>query len=288
MSILPKFTIFTSIPVSDHESMIAQAFDKNGLIPQVDAVHHNSYTWFRQNFSKVPHCFYHIDDDQVIPFNFDELSEDMVLTPDLAIYFNEDTQDINWGVIEAWLCYHITPNGHEKFTDLSQVQKFREIYSFPEPQKQLATQTPPPPQQSSSEYHFRLCVIPEQDICLYEVMKPHTDLPYTSVTKNFSQIGHIQFFGDLFICESWGVTPLDIQFLQKVWTHLQMVGDYDPEKVYRDRVEACFPTPTTMPTSEPQVYRRTLEEVHQRVMDHNDGMECVHIGKRSRGKVPQK
>jgi hypothetical protein len=289
MTQLPSFIIFTSTPSTEEEGKIVLAFDYAGVIPLVDAVHHSDFYWFKRNFSSIPHRFYHVNEDQVICFTVEDMGEEMTLSPDLAVYFLEGTENIDWSIIEGWLNYNITPNGKYKFPEIIQLsEKFKTEYPIPEKQVQTLNQIDKDSPEDNKEYKFRLCLIEDQDICLYEVIKPHTDLPYTSVTKHFSKIGHKQFFGDLFICESWGVSSLDIEFLRKVWKYLQLPEPYDPEEVYRERVNACFPEPTQIPTCEPLVYRRSLEEVHQRILDNAHGLECVHIGKRHRGKLTRK
>lgn len=96
---------------------------------------------------------------------------------------------------------------------------------------------------------------------LYEVKKPFTDLPYTSVTRNYSKKGHIPFFTDLFICQSWGVARSDIAFLKHMWNELKMDGDFDLEKLMKAATEKCYPSDDNIPEPEPEVYRRSLDNV---------------------------
>lgn len=285
----PKFIVFTSNPASADESMLIEAFIKYGINPLVDSINHNNYHWFRKNFEKIPHKFFHVELDTVHPFTLDDLEEEMILTPDLAVYFNHDEQDIPWETIQLWLGYFMTPEGkiyHELTQDIQDFISQLDISPLQPP-----IISPPPTQKESNlqntSYKFRLEHLTDLDICVYEVIKPHTELPYTSITRNFSTIGHKQFFGDLFICESWGVCSADIHFLRKVWPHLGMQEEYNPDEIYRERVEACFPTPNQVPSSEPEVYRRGMEEVIQRLCDQRLGIDCSHIGKRRRGNFPR-
>ena len=67
--------------------------------------------------------------------------------------------------------------------------------------------------QYQDHYSFKTYFIEEKDTMLYEVYKPNTDLPYTSVIRNHSKRGHKAFFPTLYICNSWGVSRHDLPFL---------------------------------------------------------------------------
>jgi hypothetical protein len=98
---------------------------------------------------------------------------------------------------------------------------------------------------------------------LYQVIKPFTDLPYTSVTREYSRKGHIPFFTDLFICQSWGVARNDIGFLQHMWTELKMDGEFNLDALMKDATEKCYPSDSAIPSAEPEVYRRCIDDVVQ-------------------------
>lgn len=108
----------------------------------------------------------------------------------------------------------------------------------------------------NNEYMFSHFIDKQKDICICEVYKPFTDLPYTCVIENFSVVDFIPLFTSLFICSSWGVSPKDIIFLKHLWKHLDMKGEFDLENRLKKVVEEC-----QAGAPEPRVYRETLEQV---------------------------
>ena len=112
----------------------------------------------------------------------------------------------------------------------------------------------------STEYGFRHEVI-DGDICVCEIVKPYTDLPYAVVIREFSSQGFLPVFTALYVCQSWGVTNLDHGFLYKLWDYLKMTADHgslDLEKRLNVEIEKC-----KAGKPEPEVYRSTIEGVSQ-------------------------
>ena len=94
----------------------------------------------------------------------------------------------------------------------------------------------------------------------YEVQKPYTDLPYTTVVYNFEKHGHLLFFTNLFICKSWGVSGNDIGFLKELWGRWGMEGEFDIDKLLKERTESCYPNSGDV-MIEPTVWRKGVEHV---------------------------
>jgi hypothetical protein len=116
------------------------------------------------------------------------------------------------------------------------------------------------------DYLFRYDHDKESDICLIEVEKPYTDKPYTAVIRNFTEKGFLPFFTSLYVCSSWGVCSKDHQFLVHLWDHLQMnqkFGPIDLENRLKQDIENCIPKEGFVPNAEPEVYRKTIEEVKE-------------------------
>lgn len=112
------------------------------------------------------------------------------------------------------------------------------------------------PVKKNNEYMFSHFIDKQKDLCICEVYKPFTELPYTCVIENFSVVDFVPLFTSLFICSSWGVTPKDIMFLKHLWNHLDMKGEFDLENRLKKVVEEC-----KAGAPEPRVYRETLEQV---------------------------
>lgn len=258
---IPKIIVFTSNPVEEEETQIIKNFTNYGFLPHVDSVHTESVSWFKHNYASVAHRFYFIHNEKAFQFIADDLVEETPFCPQFSISFPEDEEVgiQDWFHIMQWVDYYITNCGHVRTIDYLHVQAAKDFLEIPiVSTMQAASPTTPT---VTNDYQFRMDVDAEGDTAYYEIIKPNTDLPYTSVTHQFSKKEHYPFFSSLFISDSWGVSSADITFLSKIWTHLNMLGDFDADHLYRERVEACH----RGEEPEPKVYRRSLEETRETV-----------------------
>ncbi len=126
----------------------------------------------------------------------------------------------------------------------------------------------------NDQYTFNSFLCPERNVSLFEIVKPHTDLPYTIVVRDFNNRGLLPVFTSLVICHSWGVCSEDLGFLKELWRFLEMeeeFGMFDIEALMKDATERCVPTEGRLPEPEPEVYRRTIDQVLQIFMDKEMG-----------------
>lgn len=107
------------------------------------------------------------------------------------------------------------------------------------------------PKELPQEYGFEHLL--EDDIAYCEIVKPHTDNPYTCVIRNYSEVGFEPLFTALYVCQSWGVTSLDYAFLEKLWVYLNMPGPMDLENRLKREIELC-----KAGKPEPEVYRLNI------------------------------
>lgn len=120
-------------------------------------------------------------------------------------------------------------------------------------------------------YAFRYEVIvlqPDVDVrAIIEIRKPSCQLPFTDVIRNFHTRGFTPLFTDLFISVDWGNCLADFKFLRQLWEDLEMDGTFDMDTLLSDATARCLPrTDDLIPDSEPMVYRRSLEEVRDRLL----------------------
>lgn len=108
-----------------------------------------------------------------------------------------------------------------------------------------------PPKELPQEYGFEHLV--EDDIAYCEITKPFTDLPYTCVIRNYSEVGFEPLFTALYVSSSWGVTNMDYAFLEKLWVFLNMDGAIDLENRLKREIELC-----KLGKPEPEVYRLNI------------------------------
>lgn len=252
-----KFTVFVSKPNTGDEAKIVKTFHDLGYTTFVDGIHRNDYDWFSKNV--VVGRLFIYDGDEVYMFEKEKLSPTMEFTPDFMLIFNEDAQISleQWDAIHLYVKQHLTGD----VIDMTNAMKVHEWLG----KSTCETAVLPEVEltRPNEHYQFECKLLDQEDIMLYEVVKPFTDLPYTSVTRRFSEKGHIPFFTDLFICQSWGVSKNDIGFLKHMWAHLEMDGDFDLDSLMKAATEKCYPSDNRIPEPEPEVYRRGLEDVIQ-------------------------
>jgi hypothetical protein len=228
---------------------------KKGYAPMVDAVNKYCYSHFYKNRESV-HRLYSFDlENRVITdYVIDELKESMQNAPDLFIHFNHDDviTDEMWKAIYDWLEHHLLGMME---TDLVAIadQWMQPPFTDAKELEIVAPEVLP------DAYGYKEHYLEDKDIMLYEVIKPNTDRPYISVTREFSKVGHLPFYTSLFVSQSWGVSLYDISFLGKVWKHKEMDGEFNAQELYDDRVKRCIAG-----EKEPEVYRQKLEEVIKR------------------------
>lgn len=250
-----RFIVFASKPNTEDEAKIIKTFHALGYTTFVDGFHKNDYKWFNKNV--VVGRLFIYDGDVVYMFEKNQLPEDMSFTADFVLLFNEDAivTDDQWNSIHTHIQQHLT----DEMIDMTNTMKVHELLGKPTFQKANLEPVEAPPE--NTHYQFESELLKDEDIMLYQVIKPFTDLPYTSVTRNFSNKGHIPFFTDLFICQSWGVARTDIAFLKQMWIHLKMDGEFNLENLMKTATEKCYPSEHNIPQPEPEVYRRPISAV---------------------------
>lgn len=249
-----RFIVFVSRPNTLDETKIVKTFTDLGYATFVDGIHKNDYEWYQQNV-KVGRLFIY-DGDEVYMFEKEKLNVEMDFTPDFVVLFNDDNEitEEQWMAIHQYIQQHLT----DEMIDMTNTMKVHELLGKPTFEK---AELPSIDMVEPDKYYkFRYQPL-ENDIMLYEVVKPFTDLPYTSVTRNYSKKGHIPFFTDLFICQSWGVARNDISFLKEMWSYLKMDGVFNLEELMKVATEKCYPSDDNIPEPEPEVYRRSIEDV---------------------------
>lgn len=250
-----KFTVFVTDKEDPTIAKIIKTFGDLGYTVLVDALHIKNYKWFQENIT-VGRLFI-FDRDELFMFTKENLDPAMIWTPDLSITFNDDAEisETQWDEIHLYLKQHLT----DEMIDMTNTMKVHKLLGKPTTQK-VELEDIEIKKQEQDFYALNRCLLEKQDIMLYEVTKPFTDLPYTSVTRNYSKKGHLPFFTDLFICQSWGVARTDIAFLAEMWKELNMTGEFDLDKLLKEATEKCMPQENTLPEPEPEVYRRSLQD----------------------------
>jgi len=167
-----------------------------------------------------------------------------------------------WNTILKWV--KAIFNGEDDYTLNEAVRKLIPPYVKCPEKITMSKQIEPKVEPENRDYNFRYVEDLDFDRCLFEVIKPFTDRPYTAVIRNFKEKGFLPFFTALYVCTSWGVCNHDHLFLERLWAHMNMEVKYGPldlENRLKADIEKCLPREGHIPEPEPEVYRLPIEEV---------------------------
>lgn len=274
---IPKITVFLSTPSTKQEDDIVKRFLELNFAPLVDSNHKKSHEWFINNVKPVPHKLFSFEQQNVYFYEVDDLHTDMDFTPNVLIHWNQGDiiKEEQWRWIREWLVYKFYTC--YDFLEYMNDEILRADLLMKRPEKFIATLPEEKPVEENNEcYSFQTHFLEEKNTMLYEVKKPFTDLPYTSVIRNFSERGHKAFFPTLYICQSWGVSRYDLSFLSFMWKELKLEGDFDMDLMLKEATEKCYPSENGPPEPEPEVYRRGIPDVLATLQVQQDGYECGH------------
>lgn len=267
-------TVYLSNPPKANEEHVVKCFTEAGYIPLVDSIHKGNLVWFKTNFAEgVPRRFY--------SFDFERGLGGGGLDPDFSVHYSPEVKILatEWQSISAYINFIILGDTKARFTpgDQIRIEKYLPKPCLSEPV--VASEPIPIPGASEEDegYDFNCMYFAERDTKLYQVNTGHSDLPYTVVVRDFKNRGDVPFFTGLFACESWN-NPYTLEhthaigFLRQLWMHLEMEGAFDLEALLKEATEACYPKPGYVPVAEPEVYRRTIDEVLAQFRER----ECSH------------
>lgn len=253
-----KFIVFVDGHQKQQEALLINTLRDQGFEPLVDGKHKTQKGWFTHN-CVTPHLLFlqtgesYVYKEGETPF-----------APILGVFINNgDSDEETLKMLDKWVKLKLFDKGQ----DDSDLEEFDHSLARPQRAENLLMDEDED-KDDDDTYTFHYEYIEQDDWMLYEVGKPHTDKPYTTVTRNYTTQGHLPFFSSLFKCQSWGVSDKDVQFLHKVWSFLNMSGECDIEQLVKDRVEACKPGPAgKLPEAEPEVWRNDITNVLQ-ILNH--------------------
>jgi len=83
------------------------------------------------------------------------------------------------------------------------------------------------------EYDFYMDQIEKFDIMCYQINRNTDTRPWTFMTYAFTEKGHYHFFKNV-LASSFIGNLADIGFIGKLWTELNMPGDFDMDVIQND------------------------------------------------------
>lgn len=274
---IPTITVFVSPKPTDQENDIVKRFVELGYTPLVDALHKKTHSWFANNVKNTPHKLFTFERQNVYFYEVHDLHVDMDFTPHIMIHWNEDyeIEEEKWRWIREWLVYKFYTCYDFMDYMTEDIEKAEKLMQKPMLQtKALQAEIV---EKHQDCYSFKTHYVEDKDAMLYEIRKPNTDLPYTSVIRKYTERGHRAFFPTLYICQSWGVSRYDLPFLSYIWKQLELPGDFDMDVMLKEATEKCYPSSTGIPEPEPEVYRRNIEDVLNTLQTQQDGIMCGHV-----------
>lgn len=232
-----------------------KTFTELGYTTLADGKHGKEYTYLYDNMKQAR--LFIFENEILHMFDRHALDPNMTWYPDFGILFNDDCEidSSTWEAIRLYCQQHLT----DQMIDMTNTMKVHEVMGKPVSATASLKNDTAPKLDEENCYQFRTQYLESIDTMLYEVKKPFVDLPYTSVTRNYKNKGHLPFFTDLFICQSWGVARADVAFLAEMWKELKMDGVFDLDALMKHATEKCMPSEDRFPEPEPEVYRRSLE-----------------------------
>lgn len=222
------------------------------------------------------HRFFAHDEDQLIMFDMEIID---LIEPEFIITFERELTEDEWDDILAFfenlllekkdipaflqdrLKEKEDKSAYLKFMDLIFVQKNCEM---------LIDKTEKEEPKLNDQYIFNMEIDEERDMGFFQIDKPFTDRPYTTIIRSFKEQGYLPVFTSLYIDSSWGLGP-DNSFLAELWVHLGMnasTGILDLDSRINDHIRRCSPD-NGVPEAEPEVYRISIQELKNQMSNKN-------------------
>lgn len=197
--------------------------------------------------------------------------------PIFAVLFNEEVNSDEWDIVNHWLRYVFMygpkpPKDIVSKTILKPITTKRSYtpdgeYVIVEGLPGTCLSIPPQDIDLKNGYEFKRYFDEGGDTMYYEIISPSSPIPFTVVVKDFHSKSDEWLFSDIYASNAWASNRMeckyDFVFLQELWKHLKLDGEFTMDVVKR-RVDACYPdrcAPGVLPSPEPLVYRRSIDQV---------------------------
>lgn len=262
----PAITIITGIDTKLINAVCINILQK--YYPIFADGHSIEYHIFLEKYKNSNSRYFIYDNEKWLMFSIDELK----CLPHFVINFDQGKvmSDAEWEFIQKWVNAifqdddDLTDEMYEMFPQYSKIDSKSNSEDFVNVE--------------NDAYAFRYFIDEESDKAYFEVTKPYTDRPYTSVIRSYSVRGMLPFFTSLYVCSSWGICNHDHMFLNRVWNHLNMNvkhGELDLERRLKEDIAKCLPDNPGGPESEPEVYRCSIENLLERVGNKRQNEDFV-------------
>lgn len=229
----------------------------------VDAVNTDPIL-IKAKYGESFHRFFAHDEDKLIMYDIEIVD---MIEPEFIITFEKELTEEEWNDILEYFEkilheQYVEDELYLRVKDLVLVQKNCDM-NVDEKEKEE-------PKKQNDQYIFNMEIDEERDMGFFQIDKPFTDRPYTTIIRSFKEQGYLPVFTSLYIDSSWGLGP-DNSFLAELWVHLGMnasTGLFDLDSRINDHIRRCSPD-NGVPEAEPEVYRISIEELKNQMTNKN-------------------
>lgn len=260
---IPNITVYTYLPPTNEDAQCIRMLTNAGFTPQIDAIHKTDAWWFAHHY-KNNYRFFYLRAQELGMADYYTNG----IAPSFTISYNDDEHltDFDWRFLHRYFEHLFYPEcAKPRITSRrSHLLLNTPVTLAPTVTPELVTVP------TNNTYDLELKEIPDRNMCLCTVHKPNVDRPYTVVIRDYQTNGLRPFFTALFVSNSWGVAKADIAFLRNAWHHY-MEGPFDLDTMLKEATEACYPSSTASPVSEPEVYRKSMMDTLKTLQDKEEG-----------------
>ncbi|MGL5112703.1 MAG: hypothetical protein ACRC6O_08705 [Flavobacterium sp.] len=196
--------------------------------------------------------FFAFDFGELLMFDLDTVTE---IEPLLTLTMDKTTRmsQEHWVVVYKFLKAVFS----DEYVDTDEMYKIYHPVKVPEEKFQLTKQIEIT-EKLPEDYSFVYTI--EDNVAYCQVTKPHTDMPYTAVIRDYSSVGFEPLFTAMYVSSSWGLCNHDHVFLSKLWKYLNMDGDLDIENRLAAEIQKC-----QQGKPEPELYRLDISGVKEQL-----------------------
>lgn len=124
-------------------------------------------------------------------------------------------------------------------------------------------------------YDYNEYYVADKDWMLVNISRPSNEPSFTTIVKQFTEVGYEPMFAYFFFSNQWGLLKGDYDFLKELWKQKGLEGEYDHSKILKKYVDKTLPAQGQLPEEEPQVFRGDFRKLVRMLDEMKDEMENI-------------
>lgn len=256
-------TVFSDIVHTHKSTRLVNSLRKYFEV-YVDAVN-TAPILLKHKYGGSFHRFFGHDCSELIMFDHEVVD---MIDPEFIVTFDKDIGKENWKKLFIFfrnlLDEIVDPKYYETVKELTNVQTNCDL-KIDERNCEIIIED-----NTTDQYLFDMYIDEDRDMAYFQITRPRTDRPYTTIIRAFKDRGYLPLFTSLYMDKSWGFGD-DSGFLKELWVHLGLnysIGVLDLEKELKKHILRCTPG-NGVPEAEPEVYRMSIDNVKQQFENRN-------------------